>query len=59
MIPFRTDSQESRLVTHITHVTQSVREHEVVTEEPRPWTAPDFVEQSVCAEIGAYSFQER
>lgn len=26
---------------------------------PRPWTAPDFVERSVCAEIGAYSFQER
>jgi coenzyme PQQ precursor peptide PqqA len=26
--------------------------------EPRPWTAPDFVERSTCAEIGAYAFQD-
>ncbi len=23
---------------------------------PQPWTAPDFSERRVCAEIGAYSF---
>ena len=27
--------------------------------EPRPWTAPDFVERSVCAEIGAYALNDR
>jgi hypothetical protein len=25
---------------------------------PPVWTAPDFVEKSVCAEIGAYAFAE-
>lgn len=28
-------------------------------KQPHPWTAPDFVEHRVCAEIGAYSFAER
>ncbi len=28
-------------------------------KQPQPWTAPDFVERSVLAEIGAYSFAER
>jgi coenzyme PQQ precursor peptide PqqA len=27
-------------------------------KQPQPWTAPDFVERRVCAEIGAYSFAE-
>lgn len=27
--------------------------------EPKPWTAPDFVERSTCAEIGAYAFQDK
>jgi hypothetical protein len=27
--------------------------------EPKPWTAPDFVERSTCAEIGAYAFQAK
>jgi coenzyme PQQ precursor peptide PqqA len=26
--------------------------------EPRPWTAPEFVERSTCAEIGAYAFRD-
>ncbi len=26
---------------------------------PKPWTAPDFVERSTCAEIGAYAFQDK
>jgi hypothetical protein len=51
MIPLPTDSHEPRQ--------QTVRENEVEAQEPRAWTAPDFVEHSVCAEIGAYSFQER
>jgi hypothetical protein len=52
MIPLPTQSQEPRQ--------DGVREHERETQEqPRPWTAPDFVERSVCAEIGAYSFHER
>jgi coenzyme PQQ precursor peptide PqqA len=41
------------------------REHTQVAQEPKdsdkqpqPWTAPDFVERRVCAEIGAYSFAE-
>jgi len=40
---------------------QSIREREVSAEpvEPRPWTAPDFVERSTCAEIGAYAFQDK
>ena len=28
-------------------------------KQPQPWTAPDFVERSVLAEIGAYSFAAR
>jgi coenzyme PQQ precursor peptide PqqA len=28
-------------------------------KQPQPWTAPDFVEHRVCAEIGAYAFAER
>ena len=27
--------------------------------EPRPWTAPAFLERSTCAEIGAYAFHEQ
>jgi coenzyme PQQ precursor peptide PqqA len=40
---------------------QTIREREVSAEpvEPRPWTAPDFVERSTCAEIGAYAFQDK
>jgi coenzyme PQQ precursor peptide PqqA len=40
---------------------QTIREREVAAEpvEPRPWTAPDFVERSTCAEIGAYAFQDK
>jgi coenzyme PQQ precursor peptide PqqA len=26
--------------------------------EPRPWTAPQFVERSTCAEIGAYAYRD-
>jgi len=29
-----------------------------VAAEPNPWTAPDFVERSTCAEIGAYASQD-
>ena len=38
---------------------QSARETQapLESEEPTPWTAPDFVERSTCAEIGAYTFQ--
>jgi coenzyme PQQ precursor peptide PqqA len=41
--------------------TQTLREPEVRVEQadPKPWTAPDFVERSTCAEIGAYAFQDR
>ncbi len=35
------------------------KEGEEKAREPRPWTAPDFVERSTCAEIGAYTFQEK
>jgi coenzyme PQQ precursor peptide PqqA len=37
------------------------RERDVQAEahEPKPWTAPDFVERSTCAEIGAYAFQDK
>jgi coenzyme PQQ precursor peptide PqqA len=40
---------------------QTIREREVQAEpvEPKPWTAPDFVERSTCAEIGAYAFQDK
>ena len=39
---------------------ETVREEESdATDQPRPWTAPDFVERTVCAEIGAYSLHER
>jgi coenzyme PQQ precursor peptide PqqA len=40
---------------------QTIREREVSSEpvEPKPWTAPDFVERSTCAEIGAYAFQDK
>ena len=40
---------------------ETIREREVSAEpvEPRPWTAPDFVERSTCAEIGAYAFQDK
>jgi coenzyme PQQ precursor peptide PqqA len=40
---------------------QTIREREVSAEpaEPKPWTAPDFVERSTCAEIGAYAFQDK
>jgi hypothetical protein len=34
-------------------------EHAPRESEPRPWTAPDFVERSTCAEIGAYAFQDK
>ena len=40
--------------------TQTVREDPKDSDkQPQPWTAPDFVEHRVCAEIGAYSFVER
>jgi coenzyme PQQ precursor peptide PqqA len=41
--------------------TETIREREISAEavEPKPWTAPDFVERSTCAEIGAYAFQDR
>ena len=40
---------------------QIAHERHVPSEslEPKPWTAPDFVERSTCAEIGAYAFQDR
>jgi coenzyme PQQ precursor peptide PqqA len=40
---------------------QTIREGEITAEpvEPKPWTAPDFVERSTCAEIGAYAFQDK
>ncbi len=40
---------------------ETIREREVEAEpiEPKPWTAPDFVERSTCAEIGAYAFQAK
>lgn len=40
---------------------QTIRERGVSSEpvEPKPWTAPDFVERSTCAEIGAYAFQDK
>jgi len=40
---------------------ETVREREVSPEpiEPKPWTAPDFIERSTCAEIGAYAFQAK
>jgi coenzyme PQQ precursor peptide PqqA len=40
---------------------QTIREREVQAEpiEPKPWTAPDFVERSTCAEIGAYAFVDK
>ena len=40
---------------------QTIRERETSAEpaEPKPWTAPDFVERSTCAEIGAYAFQDK
>jgi coenzyme PQQ precursor peptide PqqA len=42
-------------------VKETIREREVEADpiEPKPWTAPDFVERSTCAEIGAYAFQAR
>jgi len=42
-------------------VAETIRERENVSEpvEPKPWTAPDFVEKSTCAEIGAYAFQAK
>jgi hypothetical protein len=63
--------KERRLATAGIYVmnlvlTETNDTHKAVLEEskkkgdlPRPWTAPDFVERSVCAEIGAYSFQDR
>lgn len=38
---------------------QTIRERDADTDRtfPKPWTAPDFVERSACAEIGAYAFQ--
>ncbi len=41
--------------------TETIREREAMTEpvEPKPWTAPSFVEKSTCAEIGAYAFQDK
>jgi hypothetical protein len=39
---------------------QTIRERETAEPiEPKPWTAPDFVEKSTCAEIGAYAFQAK
>jgi hypothetical protein len=44
-----------------TEKTETIREREAHAEpaEPKPWTAPDFVERSTCAEIGAYAFQDK
>jgi hypothetical protein len=38
---------------------QTIRARDAKTDavDPKPWTAPDFVERSTCAEIGAYAFQ--
>ena len=40
---------------------ETIRERDAATDgaPPKPWTAPDFVEQSTCAEIGAYAFQDK
>jgi hypothetical protein len=40
---------------------ETIRENDPSAEplEPKPWTAPDFVERSTCAEIGAYAFQAK
>jgi hypothetical protein len=51
MTPTREDTRDSN---------QLVRDEDLDREpKPRPWTAPDFVEHSTCAEIGAYSFHEK
>jgi coenzyme PQQ precursor peptide PqqA len=41
--------------------TQTIRARDSKTDAvaPKPWTAPDFVERSTCAEIGAYAFQDK
>ena len=38
---------------------ETIREPSAEPVEPKPWTAPDFVERSTCAEIGAYAFQDK
>jgi hypothetical protein len=40
---------------------QTIREREAGADlsEPKPWTVPDFVERSTCAEIGAYALQDK
>jgi coenzyme PQQ precursor peptide PqqA len=39
---------------------ETIREHEAAEPiDPKPWTAPDFVERSTCAEIGAYAFVDK
>ena len=40
---------------------ETIREREATADpvEPKPWTAPDFVERSTCAEIGAYAFVDK
>jgi hypothetical protein len=40
---------------------QTIRARDTKTDavDPKPWTAPDFVERSTCAEIGAYAFQDK
>jgi hypothetical protein len=40
---------------------QTIRARHSETDRvaPKPWTAPDFLERSVCAEIGAYAFQDK
>jgi coenzyme PQQ precursor peptide PqqA len=38
---------------------QTIRARETDAVAPKPWTAPDFVERSTCAEIGAYAFQDK
>jgi hypothetical protein len=43
-----------------TKTTERMDRHDGDAERsPAPWTAPDFVERSTCAEIGAYSFQQK
>jgi hypothetical protein len=40
---------------------ETIREREASANvaPPKPWTAPDFVERTTCAEIGAYAFQDK
>jgi hypothetical protein len=45
--------------THSKKQTIRARDAQTDAVDPKPWTAPDFVERSTCAEIGAYAFQDK